>query len=165
MRRIRSCNYPDLLNIFTTENAEKDSRNNGRIDDWPRHRFQEANAEFSGEWYEYEFDQADLSRIRIHWNKEFETPLTGMMLRDALSLPKFKAWVSDGKAARLPLGTHLWLASRWFNNGGVDYKDMTDTDGCFMLLDGVHRSLAWAHLGIQSVLAFVAGNPELTRKR
>jgi hypothetical protein len=159
MRWIKKCEFANLLKVFNQENAEKDSRD-ATGDRWPRDRFGEFNAHFKGEWYEYEFEQADLARIRLHFNSEFAIPRGGMMLRDALNQQEFRKWFSDGKAGKFPRGTHLWLASSYYNNGGPEYKDMIDHDGCFILLDGYHRSLAWAYLRMPSVLVFMAGSPK-----
>lgn len=163
MRPIKEWEYANLLGVFERENAEKDQRVKtqlGHVDQWPRDRFQEANARFKGEWHEYEFEQADLARIRLHLNTDFDIPKEGMMLRDALKQPKVETWIRDGQFERFPHGTHLWLGSSYYNNGGPEYKDMKDHDGCFILLDGIHRCLDWARLGLPSVLVFMAGSPE-----
>lgn len=163
MRRIRQLDFPSLLEAFEQENAEKDQRVKaelGHIDQWLRERFKEANDNFNGEWYEYEFDQADLTRVRLHFNCDFAIPREGMMLRDAEAHFLNSDWFRAGKAERLPINTHLWLASRYYNNGGPEYKDMIDHDGCFILLDGIHRSLAWAHSGLPRMLVFMAGSPK-----
>src|SRR6266700_1301831 len=163
MRRIRQCEFANLLKVFDQENTEKDQRVKaqfGHIDKWPRERFEEANAHFKGEWYEYELQPPDLTHIRLHFNCDFAIPREGMMLRDALNQQEFKKWVSEGKAEKFPRDTHLWLASSYYNNGGPEYKDMIAHDGRFILLDGIHRTLAWAHSRLPSVLVFMAGSPK-----
>lgn len=164
MIEIRKCDFDSLLTEFAKENAEKDVRSVGKIDSWARDRFTEANAEFHGEWYEYEFDQSDLARIRLHMNYEFDIPASGMMVRDAVGLPRFHQWVSDGKDKAFPRDTHLWLASHWYNNGGPDYRDMIEHEGCFILLDGIHRTLAWVNANVQTVRVFIAGKPDSLAK-
>ena len=164
MRFLKRCDYNYVLEVFDQENAEKDARRSDMIDGWPRDRFREANDRFKGEWYEYEFNRGDLALIRLHYNIEFGIPRQGMMVRDALNLPAFKQWVADGKDQLLPRNSHLWLASKWFNNNGPEYKDMIDHTGCFIVLDGLHRTLAWVNSGVQSVLVFIAGNPDTAAK-
>lgn len=162
MRRIRQCDFASLLKVFDQENAEKDQRirkQSGEIDKWPRDRFGEADIHFKGEWYEYEFNQADLTRIRLHLNKDFAIPVEGMTLQDAETNFLNSAWFKAGGAGQLPLNTHLWLASKWFESAW-EHKQMLHPDGCFILLDGIHRVLAWAHSRRSSVLVFIAGNPE-----
>lgn len=160
MNRIRRCEFAELMAAFARENAVKDARYGDKGDDWPRHRFEEANRHFNGEWYEYQFSQADLARIRLQWNSEFGIPPQGMMVRDALKLPAFGQWLAQGKDRAFPQDSHLWLAAKWFNNGGPDYRDMVDCSGRFIVLDGLHRTLAWVSSGLQSVLVFIAGNPD-----
>jgi hypothetical protein len=157
MKLIRQVKFDDLLQIFAQENHVKDGLLSDRSekDDWPRARIKEANEAANGEWYEYSFDQVDLANIFVHWNTEFDTPKAGIMIGDALKLPSVQIWLGSEKAKNLTQESHLWLSRNFILHDSS--REMKPPNGVFYLLDGVHRSILWAHQHREPVLVFMAG--------
>ena len=155
--------YAEVLRVFGEENKHKDSWYDGpEKDSWPRGRFAEANAQFNEQWCECELTPADVLRVKLPWNNEFEIPKEGMLVEAALKLSRVKTWIDEGSYAIYPHNTHVVLASRVLvNTSSVEQQFMRDHDGYLIHLDGLHRLLAWAHLKF-NVLAFLAGPPPET---
>jgi hypothetical protein len=160
MKLIGPKSYTDVLKIFDEENKFKDGwYSPEQKDTWPRGRFDEANAQFNGEWYEYELSSADMLNIKLPWNKEFMIPEKGMAVQEALQLPLVKAWIAGGDCPNYPRSTHVWLASKiLLITSAQEYKLMKNHDRHLINLDGVHRLLVWAHLNL-TISAFIAGRP------
>jgi hypothetical protein len=116
MKLIGPKSYTDVLKIFDEENKFKDGwYPPAQKDTWPRGRFDEANAQFKGEWYEYELSSADVLNIKLPWNKEFMIPEEGMAVQEALHLPLVKAWIAGGDCPEYSRSTHVWLASKYYS--------------------------------------------------
>jgi|SRR6266850_6348866 len=152
--------YPDLLKIFDEENKVKDGRyaNNPEKDSWPRQVFNIAHLQF-GEWNEYELSHAELLGIRLHWNKDFGIPEEGITVFNAIQLKSVLDWIAEGKAKDLPDDSHIWLASSPLTSGPTEHQLLKGYDGHLVVLDGIHRIVAWAMVGKEPVLAFIAGKP------
>jgi hypothetical protein len=160
MKLIGSKSYPDLLKIFDEENKVKDARypTCPNRDSWPRHRFKEANLQF-GEWNEYELSHDELLAVVLHWNTDFGIPEHGMIVVDAIQLNSVRDWIAEGKARDLPEQSHIWLASSPLRPGPDEHQRLRGYDGHLVVLDGIHRIVAWASVGKEPVLAFIAGKP------
>ena len=165
MKLLGSKFYPDLLKIFDEENKVKDGRyaNSPDKDSWPRQRIDEANLQF-GEWNEYELSHAELLGVRLHWNRDFGIPEEGMTVVDAIELKFGRDWIAQGKAKDLPDDSHIWLAISPLISGPTEHQRLKGYDGHLVVLDGIHRIVAWASAGKDPVLAFIAGKPETTGK-
>jgi len=161
MKLIGSKSYPDLLEIFEEENKVKDRSypNNSNKDSWPRDRFKDANSQFGGEWNEYELSYHDLLAVRLHWNRDFGIPQEGMTVVDAIQLESVRNWIAEGKAADLREGSHIWLAGSPLANGPIEHRLLRGYEGRLVVLDGIHRIVAWATAAKEPVLAFIAGIP------
>jgi hypothetical protein len=159
MRLLGPKSFPDLLNIFDEENTVKDRRYPDVKDTWPRGRFDEANSQF-GDWNEIELSHTDLLAVKLHWHikgDDFGIPEEGMTVAEALRLDDVQNWIATGKVYA---ESHIWLASEILRNTSAkEYKLLKNYDGHLILLDGLHRVLAWAALGKQSTFAFIAGKP------
>ena len=152
------------MSIFDEENKVKDGwyQNSPDKDSWARQRFNEANSQF-GEWHEYELSHAELLGVRLHWNKHFGIPEEGMTVVDAIRLKTVRDWIAEGKAKDLPDDSHIWLAGSPLMSGPIEHQRLKDYDGHLVVLDGIHRILAWASAGKEPVLAFIAGTAQITR--
>ena len=160
MRLIESKPYPELQKIFDEENKVKDAwyPNSPDKDSYPRQAFEAANLQF-GEWNEYELSHAELLDIRLIWNKEFGIPQEGMTVVEAIQLKAVQDWIAQGRGKDLPVHSHIWLACSPLLNGPCEHKLIRGYDGHLVVLDGIHRIVAWASAGKESVLAFIAGKP------
>jgi len=158
-----SKSYPDLVKIFDNENKVKDERypDEPDRDSWPRHRINEANLQF-GEWGEYELSHAELLNVRLHWNRDFGIPEDGMTAVDAIRLTSVRDWIAEGKVKDLPGDSHIWLAVSPLKSGPVEHQRLKGYEGHIVVLDGIHRIVAWATEGKEPVLAFIAGKAEIT---
>jgi hypothetical protein len=165
MKSLESKFYPDLLRIFEEENKVKDGRypDEPDKDSWPRHRFNEANLQF-GEWGEYELSHAELLKVRLHWNRDFGIPEEGMTVVDAIQPKSVREWIAEGKAKDLPDDSHIWLVVSPLIGGPIEHQRLKGYEGHLVVLDGIHRIVAWASVGKEPVLAFIAGNSEITGK-
>lgn len=156
MRRLESKSLPDLLEIFAEENRVKDSWYRESNDTWPRARFNEADSQF-GEWNEVELSHAELLSVKLHWNTQFSIPKEGMTVGEALQFQSVRSWVASGEHKIYP-ESHIWLASEPLKNSSAqEYGYLKNCEGHLITLDGIHRLLAWADLGKQATLAFIAG--------
>ena len=160
MKPLGSRTYPELLKIFDEENKVKDQRypDKPNKDSWPRDRFEEANLQL-GEWGEYELSHAELLNVRLHWNQEFGIPESGMTVVDAVQLKAVKDWIAEGKAKDLPADSHIWLAVSPLKGGPTEHNSLRGHEGRLVVLDGIHRIVAWASKGKEPVLAFIASKP------
>ncbi len=165
MKLLRSKLYPDLVKSFDEENKVKDGRypDDADKDSWPRHRINEANVQF-GEWGEYELSHAELLDVRLHWNQDFGIPEEGMTVVNAIQLRSVGDWIAKGKANVLPGDSHIWLAVSPLTSGPREHKFLRGYEGHLVVLDGIHRIVAWASERKEPVLAFIAGRSEITGK-
>jgi len=149
-----------VLKVFDEENKVKDGwyPNNPEKDSYPRQAFNKAHLQF-GEWNEYELSHAELLCVRLHWNTDFGIPKEGMTVVDAIQLKAVRDWIAAGKAKVLPDNSHIWLADRPLVNGPCEHRLLKGYDGHLVVLDGIHRIVAWAVTGKEPVLAFIAGKP------
>ncbi|MFZ0980807.1 MAG: DUF6309 family protein [Candidatus Acidiferrales bacterium] len=148
--------FPDLLVIFEEENRFKDGWYEAHIKDkWPRDRFNEANQQLK-EWNEVLLSHDDLLDVKLHWNDDFGIPREGMTVSEALNLPLFLRWISEGKHKVLP-DSHVWLATEPLRPGPEEHKLLKNYEGRLVTLDGIHRLLAWAASGKEVIRAYVAG--------
>jgi hypothetical protein len=156
MKPLGPKSFPDLIKIFDEENIVKDDRYPDSKDTWPRGRFKEANSQF-GAWSEFEPSHKELLDVKLIWNKEFGIPQEGMTVTEALQLHTVRSWIAAGKDKVFP-DSHIWLASEPLKNtSAVEYGLLKNHQGKLITLDGIHRLLAWAGLGKQTTLAFIAG--------
>jgi hypothetical protein len=156
MRLIGPRSFPELLKIFDDENRFKDGWTNK--DPWPRDRFNEANS-FLGEWNEFELSHPELLDVKLHWNDQFDIPKDGMTVAEALQLPRVRSWIAKGEHKIYP-ESHIWLATKPLkHNSAAEYGFLKNYEGRLITLDGIHRLLAWAGLGKETTLAFIAGKP------
>jgi hypothetical protein len=158
MKPLGPKSFADLLQIFDVENSEKDGWYPGSNDAWPRDRFKEADRQF-GVWNEFELSHKEILEVKLHWNHDFGIPREGMAVSQALSLPLFRKWLSEGKHNVLP-DSHIWLATEPLKPGPVEHQLLRDYEGRLVTLDGIHRLLAWAECGKETTLAFIAGKCE-----
>jgi len=155
MRLLGSKSLPDLRKIFDEENRVKDGWYPDK-DTWPRGRFDEANLQF-GEWNEVELSHAEILNVKLHWNKELGIPQDGMTVAEALKLDLVRAWIGTDTGKVFP-ESHIWLATAPLkNSSAVEYGFLKDHHGHPILLDGLHRLLAWAASDKQTTSAFIAG--------
>ena len=160
MKLIGSKFYPDLLKIFDEENKFKDGwyPNSPDKDSWPRQRLNEANLQF-GDWNEYELSHHELLHVKLHWNTGFGIPEEGMTVVDAIQLQSVRDWIATGKPKNLPDDSHIWLAGSPLISGPTEHQRLKGYEGHLVVLDGIHRIVAWASAGKEPVLAFIAGKP------
>lgn len=82
-----------------------------------------------------------------------------MTVAEAIRLKSVQVWIAEGKAVVLPDDSHIWLATSPLINGPVEHRRLKDYEGRLVVLDGIHRIVAWASAGKGPVLAFIAGKP------
>jgi hypothetical protein len=156
VRLLRPKLFPELRAIFDVENRVKDARCPDG-DTWARGRFEEANKQFGGKWSEVELSHAELLNVKMHWNTELGIPQDGLTVAEALKLELVQKWIAAGKGEVFP-ESHIWLAREPLKpSSAEEYGYLKNYVGHLVLLDGVHRLVAWAHLGKQTTLTFVAG--------
>jgi hypothetical protein len=80
-----------------------------------------------------------------------------LTVAEALRLDLVQSWIAKGKNEVFP-ESHIWLAGEPLkNSSAVEYGLLKNYEGHLVPLDGLHRLLAWAGLGKQTNLAFIAG--------
>jgi len=155
MKPLGPKSFSELLRIFDEENSFKDGRYPEK-DTWPRDRLQEANSQF-GEWNECELSSTELLEVKLIWNIELGIPEEGLTVAEALQLSSVRSWIAAGKNKIFP-ESHIWLASEPLKGSStVEYGLLKNYEGRLISLDGLHRLVAWADLGKQTTLAFIAG--------
>jgi hypothetical protein len=150
--------FEEISELFSKENRFKDENVCKEGDTWARGRFEEANAHFSGEWYEYRLSRAEILNIKLPWHRHtYQTPKEGSTVAEAVQIPSVQKWIAE-KAPNYP-ESHVLLSAGPFKSDAEEYSLMKNHEGRLIMLDGQHRLVTWAKAEKQSFLAFIAGKP------
>ncbi len=150
--------FEEISELFSQENRFKDENVCKETDTWARDRFKEANAHFSGEWYEYRLSYTEILDIKLPWHKyTYLTPEEGLTVAEALQIPSVQKWIAE-KAPNYP-ESHILLSAGPFKTDATEYCRMKNHESRLITLDGQHRLVTWAKAEQQTFLAFIAGQP------
>src|SRR5208282_2684601 len=106
--------FEEISELFSQENRFKDEEVCKNGDTWARDRFNEANAHFAGEWYEYRLSLAEILNIKLPWHKySYQTPEEGSTVAEALQIPSVQTWIAE-KAPNYPESSHILLSAGLF---------------------------------------------------